>query len=66
MKCPKCQTENPADSKYCKECATPFPSLEDIQVEGKEVDQRSDISSLGVILYEKDAKKKVPGLRELP
>ena len=66
MKCPKCQTENPADSKYCKECVTPLPFLEDIQVEGKEVDQRSDIYSLGVILYEKDAEKRVAGLRELP
>lgn len=27
MKCPNCQTENPPDSKYCKECATPLTSL---------------------------------------
>ena len=26
MKCPKCETVNPADSKFCKECATPLPS----------------------------------------
>jgi len=25
MKCPKCETVNPADSKFCKECATPLP-----------------------------------------
>jgi predicted amidophosphoribosyltransferase len=24
MKCPKCQTDNPDDSKYCRECATLF------------------------------------------
>jgi len=29
-KCPKCDTDNPSDSKYCKECATPLPSLEEI------------------------------------
>ena len=32
IQCPKCDTENPSDSKYCKECATPIPSAEDIQV----------------------------------
>ena len=26
MKCPSCQTDNPSDSKFCKECATPLPS----------------------------------------
>ena len=28
MKCPKCDTDNPSDSKYCKECAAPLPSQE--------------------------------------
>jgi len=32
VKCPKCDTDNPSDSKYCKECATPFPSSEEIPV----------------------------------
>jgi WD40 repeat protein len=24
IKCPKCQSDNPSDSKYCKECASPL------------------------------------------
>ena len=32
MKCSKCKTDNPTDSKYCKECATPLPVSEDIIV----------------------------------
>ncbi len=31
-KCPKCQTDNPSDSKYCKECATSLPSSEGIDI----------------------------------
>jgi len=30
MKCPACQTDNPSDSKFCKECSTPFPKRRDI------------------------------------
>jgi len=25
VECPKCQTSNPDGSKFCNECATPFP-----------------------------------------
>jgi len=32
IKCPKCQGDNPSDSKYCKECATPLPPSEESQV----------------------------------
>ena len=32
MKCPKCQTDNPGDSKFCKECSTPLPSSEKPQI----------------------------------
>ncbi len=28
IKCPECNTDNPSDSKYCKECATPLPPEE--------------------------------------
>jgi eukaryotic-like serine/threonine-protein kinase len=32
MKCPACQTDNPSDSKFCKECSTPLPKRKDIPV----------------------------------
>jgi serine/threonine protein kinase/tetratricopeptide (TPR) repeat protein len=38
-KCPKCGTDNPSDSKVCKECATPFPSSEDKAVSRTETIQ---------------------------
>jgi serine/threonine protein kinase len=32
IKCPKCQTENPETQKFCGECGTQLPSLNDIDV----------------------------------
>ena len=32
VKCPQCDTDNPSDSKYCKECATLLPSSKEIPV----------------------------------
>ena len=32
VKCPKCNFENPADTKFCGECATPLPSSKGIPV----------------------------------
>jgi serine/threonine protein kinase/tetratricopeptide (TPR) repeat protein len=31
VKCPECNTDNPSDSKYCKECATQLP-VEEVSV----------------------------------
>ncbi len=30
QKCPKCNTENPSESKYCRECATPLPIKKEV------------------------------------
>lgn len=30
VKCPECKTENSEDSRFCKKCASPLPSLEEI------------------------------------
>jgi len=32
IKCPECDTSNPSDSRYCKQCATPLPAPEGIKV----------------------------------
>jgi len=32
IECPKCHSENTADSRFCKKCAAPLPSSEDISV----------------------------------
>jgi hypothetical protein len=32
MKCPQCGTNNPSDSKYCKEFATSLQPFEEIPV----------------------------------
>jgi serine/threonine protein kinase/tetratricopeptide (TPR) repeat protein len=45
MKCPQCQTDNPKDSKYCKECATPLPSDKDIP-DSKTLTQSTPIKEL--------------------
>ncbi len=29
MKCPECQADNPPDSRFCRQCATPLPSKVD-------------------------------------
>ena len=31
-RCPKCDTDNPSDSKFCKECASPLKPLEGVSV----------------------------------
>ncbi len=37
MKCPECRTDNPSDSKYCKECSAPLtPSAEEASTQDTE------------------------------
>ena len=32
IECPECQTENTEDSQFCKKCAAPLPTIEEISV----------------------------------
>jgi len=54
IKCPKCRTGNPPDSKFCKECASPLPIPEDINITAtmEAVNEESAIGSTVVNRYE--------------
>ena len=53
MKCPKCQHENPADTRFCGQCGTQITYLEDIsasqtktaQTQAKEIDRGAVLAS---------------------
>ncbi len=47
MKCPKCQTDNLSDSKFCRECATPLPDAKNdriVRTETLEITPEESIS----------------------
>ena len=48
VECPKCQTENPDSQKFCGECATPLPGIQDA-VHTKTVETPSEELTTGSI-----------------
>jgi len=44
IKCPKCHSDNPDTQKYCGECATPLPSLKDIEITKTLETQKKELS----------------------
>jgi serine/threonine protein kinase/tetratricopeptide (TPR) repeat protein len=47
INCPKCQTENPPDSKYCNECATQLTPSEEISAPTKTLETPKEELSTG-------------------
>jgi len=44
IKCPKCHSDNPDTQKYCGECATPLPSVKDIEITKTLETQKEELS----------------------
>jgi serine/threonine protein kinase/Tfp pilus assembly protein PilF len=49
-KCPKCHTENPDDSKYCKECATSLARAEEISAPTETLETPTEDLSRGTTI----------------
>ncbi len=57
LKCPKCDTDNPSDSKFCKECATPLhpqePSVtKTLETSARKLTRGSDLAGRYEIIEE--------------
>jgi serine/threonine protein kinase/tetratricopeptide (TPR) repeat protein len=54
MKCPKCQTDNLSDSKFCRSCATPLTGLKnDPVISTKTIEMPPEISLSGTMFAER-------------
>jgi hypothetical protein len=43
-KCPKCDTDNPSDSKFCRECASPLPFPKTLEIPTEELTEGSNFA----------------------